>query len=53
MAYLAVSAHQSFVDMKELSVREIDLFVDHVSMLIEMQNEQAEQSMRDAEHSGG
>jgi len=53
MAYLAVSAHQSFVDLKELSIREIDLFVDHVSLLIEMQNEQAEESIRNAEHQGG
>jgi len=45
MAYLAVTAHQSFVDMKKLSLFEIDTFVDHVSLLVEMQNEQAEQDI--------
>jgi hypothetical protein len=39
MAYLAVAAHQSFKDLKELSLYELDLFVNHVSLLNEMQNE--------------
>jgi len=48
MAYLAVSAHQSFAELKQLSTFEIDLFVDHVSMLIEMQNEETEAQMKQA-----
>lgn len=49
MAYLAVTAHQSFLDMKKLSLYEIDTFVDHVSMLVEMQNEHAEKAIKRSE----
>jgi len=53
MAYLAVNAHQSFSEMKQLSMWELHAFYEHVGREIQRQNDKNERDMEEARLRGG